>query len=118
MISLSKSDSLPFTVGGRMMAALVACAPGRDLAAGTPVDLRVLVKLVRASDDAPAIAAAATQQAGVPVTYAAAASSTWHALALHCASAAECESAVERMRQSAALYQAVEIEGRKARLAS
>lgn len=118
MISLSKIDSLPFALAVAMMSALVACAPDRDLAAGAPVDVRILVKLVRASDDAAAIGAEATRHAGVSVTYAAAASPTWHALALHCASAAECETAIERLRLTGTVYQAVEIEGRKARMAS
>ena len=118
MFSLPKSDSLPFALAVVMMTALVACAPDRDLAAGAPVDMRVLVKLVRASDDAAAIGAEATRHAGVPVTYAAATSSSWHALALHCASAAQCEAAIARLRATAAVYQAVEIEGRKARMAS
>jgi len=46
------------------------------------------------------------------VTYAAATSSTWHALSLHCAGTA-CDAAIARLRAAGTLYQAVEIDGRK-----
>jgi hypothetical protein len=77
-----------------------------------------MVKLVHGSDDAAAIGAEATRIAGVTVRYAAATSPLWHALALHCASAVECDAAVARLRATTTVYQAVEIEGRKTRLAS
>ena len=70
------------------------------------------VELARPSDDADAIAAEAARIAGVPVTYAAATSSTWHALTLHCAGA-RCDAAIARLRAADTLYQAVEIDGRK-----
>jgi hypothetical protein len=54
----------------------------------------------------------------VRVSYAAATSAQWHALALHCASAAECDAAIARLRAANNIYQTVEIEGRKARLVS
>ncbi len=98
-----------------LVAALTgACsaAPARDVAA-QPQPLRVMVKLVRASDDAGAIGAEAGRIAGVPVSYAAATSPQWHAIALHCASSAECDAAVARLREATSVYQAVEIEGRK-----
>ena len=111
--------SAPAAAACVFAAALAACAAAapKDFAAdATP--LRVMVKLVRPSEDAAAIAAEAARVAGVPVTYAAATSATWHALALHCAGAAECDAAVARLRGAGASYQAVEIEGRKSRSAS
>ena len=99
------------------LAACVGPSPDRVVAAqATP--LRVLVKLVRPSEDAAAIGAEATRVAGVPVTYAAATSASWHALALHCAKGAACDAALGRMRAAVEVYQAVEIDGRKARSAS
>ena len=92
--------------------ALVACAAPREAAADGAAPLRVMVKLAHASDDAKAIAADAARIAGVPVTYAAATSSTWHALALHCAGTG-CDAAIARLRAADTLYQAVEIDGRK-----
>jgi len=94
-----------------------SAAGGRE-AAGAPLTLRVMVKLAHGSEDALAIGAEATRVAGIPVSHAAAASTQWHALALHCASAAECDAALARLRAAADLYQAVEIEGRKTRSAS
>ncbi|MDQ6639712.1 MAG: hypothetical protein M3Z15_08610, partial [Pseudomonadota bacterium] len=73
----------------------------------------VMVKLVHGSEDAQAIAAEATRVAGVPVSYAAATSPVWHALAVHCAGAAQCDAAISRLRAAAAIYLAVEIDGRK-----
>ena len=96
-----------------------ACsAPGPRDVAGEAPPLRVLVKLVRGSEDGTAIGAEATRIAGVPVSYAVATSAQWHAIALHCASAAECDAAVARLRAATNVYQAVEIEGRKARSVS
>ena len=103
--------------GCALAAALTsACsvAPPRAVAA-EPAPLRVMVKLVRGSDDAAAIGAEASRIAGVRVSYAAATSMQWHALALHCASTAECDAAIARLRAAASVYQAVEIEGRKTR---
>jgi len=48
----------------------------------------------------------------VPVTYAAATSTTWHALFLHCGGA-RCDAAIARLRAADTLYQAVEIDRRK-----
>ncbi|MBV9891938.1 MAG: hypothetical protein JO090_13765 [Rhizobacter sp.] len=103
-----------------LVAALAsACsAPrSRDVGAEAP-PLRVMVKLVRGSEDAGAIGAQAGRIAGVPVSYAAATSAQWHAIALHCVSTAECDAAVARLRAASSVYQAVEIEGRKMPAAS
>ena len=100
--------------------ALMACAGAatRQGGVGAADTQRVMVKLVRASEDGTAIAAQASRVAGVAVSYAAPTSASWHALALHCASAAECDAAIARLRAAGAIYQVVEIEGRKARPAS
>ena len=95
-----------------LAAALGACAEPRRAAADGAAPLRVMVKLMRPSEDAAAIAAEAARVAGVPVTYAAATSAVWHALALHCAGA-RCDAAIARLRAADTLYQAVEIDGRK-----
>jgi len=95
-----------------LASALAACAAPRRTAADGAPPLRVIVKLARASDDANAIAAAAARVAGVPVTYAAATSTTWHALFLHC-DGVRCDDAVARLRAADTDYQAVEIDGRK-----
>jgi len=99
-----------------LAAALAGCAASapRERAAAMPAaSLRVMVKLVHASEDASAISAEASRIAGIPVTYAAATSPAWHAVFLHCASAAECDSALARLRAASATYQAVELDGRK-----
>jgi hypothetical protein len=115
-----RGASAPAAAACVFAAALAACAAApapKDLAAET-APLRVMVKLVHPSEDTAAIGAEATRVAGVPVTYAAATSASWHALALHCTSPAECDAAVARLRGAGATYQAVEIEGRKTRSAS
>ena len=96
-----------------LASALAACAAApREAASAVAVPLRVMVKLVRGSEDANAIAAEASRVAGVPVSYAAATSSTWHALLLHCAGS-QCDAAIARLRAAGATYQTVEIDGRK-----
>lgn len=94
-------------------AALAACTAPGATAADASAPLRVMVKLVRGTEDANAIAAEASRVAGVPVSYAAATSPTWHSLALHCAGAARCDAAIARLRAAGAIYRAVEIDGRK-----
>jgi hypothetical protein len=92
--------------------ALAACAAPREATPAVAAPLRVMVKLARGSEDANAIAAEASRVAGVPVHYAAATSSTWHALLLHCAGS-QCDAAIARLRAAGTTYQAVEIDGRK-----
>ena len=114
------------TMAGGVASAAAACVLGAGLgacvapagAAAETSALRVMVKLARSSEDADAIAAEATRIAGIRVTYAAATSSAWHALAIHCAGAAQCDEAIARMRAAAAVYVVVESEGRKARSTS
>jgi hypothetical protein len=100
--------------------ALAACADGapRQAAAAEQPPLRVMVKLVRGSADGQAISAEASRIAGIPVSYAAATSPAWHALALHCTSTVECDAALARLRAASATYEAVEIDSRKTRSAS
>lgn len=107
------------TSAAACMLALVStgCASGAD-GAQAPPSLRVIVKLVRGSADADAIAAEATRVAGVPVGYAATVSPASHALGVRCASGAECDAALARLRAASTIYQAVEIDGRKTRSAS
>jgi hypothetical protein len=100
-----------------LFASACSAPAARDVAGEAP-PLRVMVKLVRSSEDAAAIGAEASRIAGVRVTYAASAGPQWHAIALHCASATECDAAVARLRDATTVYQTVEIEGRKARLVS
>jgi hypothetical protein len=106
----------PF-VAAAVVGALSACAAPASGPAAGGVDVRVLVKLARPSEDASAIAAEATRQAGVPASYAAAVSPAWHALSLHCTSATACDAAIARLRQASAVYEIVELEGRKRRAA-
>jgi len=115
------------TMAGGVASAAAACVLGVGLgacvapagaAAETSAAVRVMVKLAHGSEDADAIAAEATRIAGIRVTHAAATSSSWHALAVHCASAAQCDEAIARMRAAAAVYVVVESEGRKARSTS
>jgi hypothetical protein len=102
--------------GCALLAALTACrAPATRDVADEARPLRVMVKLVRGSEDAAAIGVEASRIAGVRVTHAAATSREWHALALHCGSGAECDDAVARLRAAHTIYRTVEIEGRKVR---
>jgi hypothetical protein len=119
MIFPQKTSSGATAVAACVVAsALAACAvPGRA-AVDTQNAQRILVKLVRPSDDTAAIAAEAARVAAVPVRYAAAVSPAWHALALRCATAAQCDAAIGRLRGAAAIYEAVEIDGRKTGAAS
>jgi hypothetical protein len=117
-VSTATRSVVAAAAGCALVAVLAsACSAPRD-AAGEAPQLRVMVKLVRGSEDAVAIGAEASRIAGVRVSYAAATSAQWHALALHCASAAECDAAIARLRAANNVYQTVEIEGRKARLVS
>jgi|SRR4051812_30601507 hypothetical protein len=113
-------DVAAAAAGWVLFAALAGCAvvPSRDAAAlAEAAPIRVMVKLVHGSEDAAAIGAEATRIAGIRVTYAAATSPVWHALALHC-TGSECDAAIARLRAAGSVYQTVEIEGRKARSSS
>src|SRR6476620_3587794 len=79
---------------------LGACAAPAGGAGESSADVRVMVKLARSSEDADE----ASRIAGIGVTHAAATSSSWHALAVHCASPAQCDEAIARMRAAGAVY--------------
>jgi len=91
---------------------LGACAatPAGDAA---PVSVRIVVKLVRPSEDGSSIAAEASRVAGVPVAYAASVSLLWHSLGLRCADAPACDAAMARLRAAKDTYEAVELDERK-----
>ena len=92
---------------------LSACAgPPASPAAG-PVEVRLMVKLTRPSDDKSGIAAEVSRVAGVPAGYGSMVSASWHALSLRCADASACDAAIERLRQARATFEAVELDGRK-----
>jgi hypothetical protein len=111
MVFATKSGAASTAAACVLACALAACVAPREAVADA-APLRVRIELTRPSDDANAIAAQAARIAGVPVTYAAATSSTWHALAVHCAGAG-CDAAIARLRAADTLYHAVEIDGRK-----
>lgn len=105
----------PVAAACAVAAALAACAaPASNDFAARASPLRVMVKLVRPSENAASISAEATRVAGVPVSYAAATSIVWHALFLHCAGSAQCDEAIARLRDAGSIYQVVEIDGKKA----
>jgi hypothetical protein len=97
------------------VSALSACAAPASAPAGSGLALRVVVKLVHPSEDRKAIADEATRRAGVAASYAAAVSTSMHALVLHCADAAACDAAMTRLRQASGVYEMVEVDGRKHR---
>jgi hypothetical protein len=104
----------PFAVA-LAASALSACAAPAAAPTVGGVEVRVLVKLARPSQDSTAIAAEATRSAGVSASYASAVSAGWHALVLHCPDAPACDAAMLRLRQTSAVYEAVELDGRKQR---
>jgi hypothetical protein len=95
--------------------ALSACAAPASAPAAGAVQVRVMVKLVRPSEDLAGIAAEASRVAGVPASYNSAVSATWHALSLHCTDLSACDAAIVRLRQAKSAYEAVELDGRKHR---
>jgi hypothetical protein len=111
--SLFRSGFLASLAAAVAAAASVACAaPAAQTAVPATSAIRILVKLVEPSDDASAIAARASREAGVPVFYAASVSSSWHSLSVRCSDAASCDAAIDRLRQSG-VYSAIELDGRK-----
>jgi hypothetical protein len=87
--------------------ALAACA------AEPPQELRLLVKLTRASVDGAEIARLASASAGMPVRYAAPVSERWHAVLLSCPDAQACEAAIGRLRADKAVFEQAERDERK-----
>lgn len=82
-------------------------------AAADGVEVRVLVHRIAGPTSDARIAAEASHVAGVPVAHASAAGGEWHALALHCPSAAACDAAVRRLAEARALYDHVQRDPRR-----
>jgi len=93
--------------------ALSACAAPAAESAPGPVEVRLMVKLARPSDDQAGIAAEVSRVAGVPASYRSLVSANWHALSLRCADPSACDAAIDRLRQARASFEAVELDGRK-----
>ncbi len=90
---------------------------GPDSAAAQP--LRLLVKLAHPLAEPPLdqpadIARLASDAAGLPVAYGAAAGADWHALRLSCIPA-ECDAAVRRLQAAKSLFAHVERDERRRR---
>lgn len=77
------------------------------------IEVRVLVKLARPSSDSAAIARLVSDRAGVTARYLSSVSFTWHALALPCGGASECDALLQRLRTDRAAFEAVERDERK-----
>jgi len=96
------------------LAALMLCALGvAACAVEPPPPLRVLVKLAQPETDPAVIARMVERVGGTPVSYLAATSPHWHALALRCADAAACDEALRRLRADTATFAAVQRDERR-----
>ena len=93
--------------------AVAACAAPASGPADNDGEMRVLVKLLQPSDDAEAIARAASAASGVPVRYLTAGGPPWHALALRCGDASACSAALARLRADTRTYAAVQRDERR-----
>jgi hypothetical protein len=91
------------------MGVLSACAG----AAAPVTQLRVLVQLTQPSGDAARIAASAARSSGKPVSYVASSGGDWHALALTCSDAQDCDAALQRLRADHERFRAVQPDERK-----
>jgi hypothetical protein len=88
--------------------ALGACAH----ASAPTTEQRVLVQLVQPEGDAARVAERVARSSGAPARYLAASGGGWHALALACADAAACDTALERLRSDSGVL-AVQPDARK-----
>lgn len=86
---------------------LAACA------AEPPQELRLLVQTSPALNDAATIAEQATRSSGKAVRYLTASGGGWHALALSCRGAADCEAALQRLRADSQQFPTVQRDERK-----
>lgn len=93
--------------------ALWACAVPASQAPEAGIDVRILVKLARPSQDGGAIGAEAARLSGVAAVYAKPMSAAWHVVVLRCTGVESCDAAIARMRLARDVYEAVEPEGRK-----
>jgi len=75
--------------------------------------VRILVKLKLPGTDPQAIASRASEVAGMPVGYIAAAGDEWHALAIACEDAAACRQALARLQADAVTYDRVSPDTRR-----
>lgn len=91
-----RSPWLGLVAAGALLGACASPAPA--------FETRLNIRLAVPSEDGPAIAMRAAESAGVPARYAAAVSPQWHAIVLRCASEAECEAAVGRLRADRARF--------------
>ena len=94
-------------------AAAPSAAPSAAPTATPAAEVRILVKLAKASEDTEAIAAQVAAAAGTPARYLAATSTQWHALALMCADAQACEAAMQRLSAKSATFEVVQRDERK-----
>lgn len=104
--------ALPFAVAATACALSACAAPAAGPAAGA-VEVRLMVKLARPSEDRTGIAAEVSRVAGVPASYGSAVSASWHALSLRCADRRACDAAIDRLRNARSTFEAVELDGRK-----
>jgi len=104
--------ALPFAAAAAAGALAACAAPTAEPVPG-PVEVRLMVKLTRPSDDRVGIAAEVGRVAGVPASYRSLVGADWHALSLRCADPSACDAAIERLRKARASFEAVELEGRK-----
>jgi hypothetical protein len=102
------------------LAGVAACASPVPVAMAAPptasassTELRLLAKLARPSTDAASIEREVSSAAGVPARHLSSTSPQWHALLLRCASAAECDAAVRRLRADAATFEAIQLDERR-----
>ncbi len=89
--------------------ALAACAAPPE----PTVEARVLVQSALPLADAARIADEATRSSGRTVRYIAPSGGGWHALAVGCAGADDCEAAVQRLRADRSHFLAVQRDERK-----
>jgi hypothetical protein len=91
---------------------LAACAADPPSAASLS-PMRVLVKLTQPSTDPQAIARHASEVAGTPVSYVAATSAQWHALAVDCRGESACDQALSRLRADTFTYEHVSLDAKR-----
>jgi hypothetical protein len=101
------------TLPTAVLTSLAALALGACAAEPPPPPMQVLVKLAQPAADGAAIAAQASAATGRAVRYVASSSEFWHALAVPCTGASDCEAALQQLRADTAHYAAVQRDERK-----
>lgn len=89
--------------------ALCACTS----APAPATEMRVLVRLAQPLADPARVADTAARSSGKPVRYLAASGGDWHALALSCGDADDCETALQRLRADRDRFLAAQRDERK-----